>query len=201
MRRTSISCGRSVGDYSGPLRQILHALKYDGRISLSRDLGLLMQTHGRAVLTGADLVVPVPLHWLRQWRRSFNQAAELARGLGLPVAHALRRRRHTRSQTDLPAVERQKNVRDAFVIRRGRQGRCVEGACVVLVDDVSTTGATLEACASVLIRAGAREVRTLTAARVVTRVPGEPPSARLPSNDHPVREASSTVPPARGSSS
>ena len=166
--RTSIARGRAVGDYDGALRGILHALKYGGRRSIARDLSLLMRIHGQSVLAGADVVVPVPLHWRRRWTRGFNQAAELAAGLGLPVLHALRRGRSTPSQTDLPASQRHANVRRAFVIRRGVR---LTGRSVVVVDDVSTTGATLEACAGVLLKGGAREVRALTAARVVTRPP------------------------------
>jgi ComF family protein len=164
--RPHIAGGRAIGNYDGPLRAIVQALKYEGRTSLARPLSLLMRASGGAVLAGADCVMPVPLHWTRHWRRGFNQAAALACGLGPPVMSLLRRRRRTQTQTDLPADARQRNVRDAFVLRRHA---CVDGMRIVLVDDVSTTGATLEACAKVLMDAGAREVRTLTAARVATR--------------------------------
>jgi ComF family protein len=169
MKRSHIAAGRTVGLYDGPLRAILHAFKYDRRRSLAGPLRSLMRDRGAPVLAGADCVVPVPLHWRRRWRRGFNQAFELSRDLGVPVRRALRRRRHTRTQTDLPARERQRNVRDAFVARGNVP---VAGLRVVLVDDVSTTGATLEACAKALMAAGAVEVRTLTAARVATRSPG-----------------------------
>jgi ComF family protein len=165
--RSAISMGRAIGEYDGPLREILHALKYGGRRSIAPALSAMMRMQGKAVLTAADVVVPVPLHWRRRWRRGFNQAADLARGLGVPVVHALERCRNTPSQTDLPADRRRANVQRAFRVRRGAR---LDGACVVLVDDVSTTGATLEACAAVVWKAGAREVRTLTAARVVTRL-------------------------------
>jgi ComF family protein len=125
---------------------------------------------GADVLAGADAVVPVPLHRRRLRDRGFNQSDDLARGLGLPILVALRRTRNTPPQVDLPAATRRTNVRDAFVI--ARDGNSVSGALangiIVLVDDVTTTGATLEACARVLRRAGAREVRALTAARVAT---------------------------------
>jgi ComF family protein len=166
VRRPHIAAGRALGDYEGPLRAIVHAFKYDGRRSMARPLSAMLRRHGAPILSGADLAVPVPLHWSRQWRRGFNQAHELAAGLGLPIRDALRRSRHTRSQTGLSADERHANVRDAFVLAR-RPGP-LAGLCIVLVDDVSTTGATLEACARVLKEGGAREVRTLTAARVAT---------------------------------
>lgn len=161
-----LSRAGAIGEYNGSLRDIVHALKYDGRRSLARTLGGLMRVHGAEVLAGADAVVPVPLHRSRQRARGFNQAYELARQLGMPVCHALRRVRATASQTDLPAGRRHANVRNAFALARRID---VRGRCLVLVDDVSTTGATLEACARVLREAGAREVRALTAARVASR--------------------------------
>ena len=167
-RRPHIDAGRALGDYDGSLRAIVHALKYDGRRSIARPLGELMRRHGGPLLQGTDMIVPVPLHWCRRWRRGFNQAEDLARVLGLPVACVLRRRRATRTQTGLSADQRAQNVRGAFILRRQES---VHGLSVVLVDDVSTTGATLEGCARVLKEGGAREVRTLTAARVATAPP------------------------------
>jgi ComF family protein len=164
--RSVVRRSRAIGPYEGSLRAIVHALKYDGRRSVARPLAAMLARAGADLLRDADLVVPVPLHRARRRRRGFNQAEELARHLGVPIRHALRRARSTPSQTDLPAARRHANVRNAFALRwRAR----VRGACVVLVDDVSTTGATLDACARVLVAAGAREVRALTAARVVSR--------------------------------
>ncbi|HVL69129.1 MAG TPA: ComF family protein [Vicinamibacterales bacterium] len=163
-----ISIGRAIGPYEGSLRDILHALKYDGRRSLARPLAGRMQAAGRDVLDGADCVVPVPLHFRRLYSRGFNQSAELAAHLGLPVVHALRRTRATVTQTDLPEAQRHENVLGAFAVRRRAR---VGGAVVVIVDDVSTTGATLDACARVLLDAGAKEVRALTAARAAARLP------------------------------
>jgi ComF family protein len=170
LKRPHISSGRTVGTYEGALRSILQAFKYDRRRSLAAPLGRLMRLRGADVLADADCVVPVPLHWRRRWRRGFNQALDLARHLEVPVRCALARHSHTRTQTDLPADARLRNVRDAFVVTRAG---AISGRRVVLVDDVSTTGATLDAGARVLLAAGAAEVRTLTAARVSTRpLPG-----------------------------
>jgi ComF family protein len=144
----------------------VHALKYKSHYSIARQLGERMRVAGADVLNDASVVVPVPLHRRRERARGFNQAAELARYLGLPVVHALRRVRNTSSQTGLPAARRHANVRNAFVL--GRRAR-LAGRIVVLVDDVSTTGATLDACARQLVLAGVREVRAITAARVATR--------------------------------
>jgi ComF family protein len=165
---------RAVGSYDGALRAIVHAFKYDGRRSLARPLAQLMQFRGASMLDGASCAVPVPLHPSRQRQRGFNQAADLARYLGVPVVHALRRVRRTRSQTELPAGQRHRNVRHAFSIAlTAAMAQQLTDAIVVLVDDVSTTGATLEACAHTLKAAGIKEVRALTAARAVVR------SARL----------------------
>ena len=162
---------RAIGAYEGALREIIHALKYKGRRSVGPQLARLMQEHGRDVLRGADAIVPVPLHARRQRERGFNQAEDLARGLDLPIVHALRRVKSTRPQVELPAAQRHRNVRDAFAIA-GRGGSrtvpTIRSRIIVLVDDVATTGATLEACARVLKAAGATEVRALTAARVVS---------------------------------
>jgi len=165
-----ITRARAIASYEGSLRHILHALKYKDRRSLARPLGTLMRDAGATVLRGADFVVPVPLHFIRRYRRGFNQASELARHVGMPVLDALRRTRATATQTDLPEAQRHRNVRDAFTIRRAARSR-LQGAVLVVIDDVSTTGATLDACARVLLAAGAREVRALTAARAASRLP------------------------------
>jgi ComF family protein len=169
-RRTSrfVDRARAVGAYDNALRAIVHALKYEGRRSLARPLARLMRRRGADVLAGAACVIPVPLHASRRRQRGFNQATDLARRLRLPLVPALRRVRATATQTDLPAAQRHRNVRDAFAVTRAAS--TLTGAIVVLVDDVSTTGATLEACARVLKEAGVKEVRALTAARVVGRL-------------------------------
>jgi ComF family protein len=150
------------------LRAIVHALKYGRRRSLGVELSALMQQRCGEVLAGADVIVPVPLHVFRWLARGFNQADDLSAALGLPISRALTRSRHTSTQADLPAAARPANVRGAFrLINR----HAVHGACVVLVDDVSTTGATLEACAQALKQGGAREVRALIAARAVSLSP------------------------------
>jgi ComF family protein len=176
----------SVGPYEGTLRAVVHALKYDRRRSVAAPLSALMHTAGRTVLEGADAVVPVPLHPRRQWSRGFNQADLLATGLARPVHRLLARVRATPPQVDLPAAQRHRNVREAFAFNRAEARRvaahprrrhpnaALDGLVLVLVDDVATTGATLEACARVLLEEGAAEVRALTAARVVTG-PHRPP--------------------------
>lgn len=164
---------RAVGPYEGVLREIIHALKFDQRRSVAARLGTMIRESAEAILADADALIPVPLHPWRQWRRGFNQATLLASTLDLPVWHALWRRRATSPQAELDAAARRDNVAGAFALAgltprsRARWRSRVDGKLVVLVDDVQTTGATLEACARVLVAARAREVRAVTAARVV----------------------------------
>jgi ComF family protein len=162
-RRSQVARARAAGVYEGALRAIVHALKYDGRRSLARPLAALMRERGGDVLEGADAAVPVPLHPSRRRERGFNQALDLARRLELRVVPAVRRTRPTLPQVGLPAGQRHRNVRGAFAPTR--HARALEGRTVVLIDDVSTTGATLEACARVLRACGAGEIRALTAAK------------------------------------
>ena len=150
------------------MKEIIHALKYERRRSISAPLGALMRAAGARVLEGADLVVPVPLHPRREFQRGFNQADDLARHLGLPVASLLKRVVFTRSQIELPREERHENVRFAFAFAPDPRSLIPDPRIVVLVDDVSTTGSTLDACARVLKGSGVKEVRAITAARVVT---------------------------------
>lgn len=162
-----LTVSRSGGQYEGALRRIIQAFKYEGRRSLAKPLGRLMIDAGSDVLDGATAVIPVPLHPLRRLSRGFNQAADLAAQLPIPIAHALRRVRITTPQEGLGAAARRRNVHGAFDVspwyERERRRR-IEGRVVVLVDDVRTTGATLDQCAEALLRAGALEVRALTVA-------------------------------------
>ncbi|HTM01924.1 MAG TPA: ComF family protein [Vicinamibacterales bacterium] len=171
---SSISVAAAAGDYIGSLRDIVHALKYDGRRSLARPLAARMRTRGSSMLHDADYVVPVPLHPWRHVRRGFNQAADLAKALDLPLVHALWRKRMTTAQSGLSAAARRRNVHGAFALSpllfRRRRDALLRDRVIVLVDDVRTTGATLSSCAEILLEAGAREVRALTAAlRAVDR--------------------------------
>lgn len=157
----------AVDHYEGRMKEIIHALKYERRRSIAPPLGALMRECGQALLADADVVVPVPLHPRREYERGFNQAEDLAAGLGVPIARMLIRVKHTPSQIELPKHQRQQNVRDAFAINPAPGSRLPAPGIAVLIDDVSTTGSTLEACARVLKAGGVKEVRALTAARVV----------------------------------
>jgi ComF family protein len=171
-RPSALSRSRAIGAYDGTLRAIVHAFKYGGCRSLSVGLGVRLRESAADLLAAADIVVPVPLHRSRRRRRGYNQARELAGQLGVPVVEALRRVRATPSQTDLPSDARHDNVQDAFALRRWLAAPTLPGLRIVVVDDVSTTGATIEACAVVLRAAGAADVSAVTAARVASRPTG-----------------------------
>ena len=157
----------AVDRYEGRMKEVIHALKYERRRSIARPLGELMKMTGARILRDADVVVPVPLHPRREYQRGFNQADDLARHLGVPVVPLLKRVVFTQSQIELPKEERHRNVKDAFAFAPDPRSPIPDPCIVVLVDDVSTTGATLDACAIALKSAGVKEVRALTAARVV----------------------------------
>ena len=174
-----LTARRAAGVHAGTLREIIHAFKYEGRRSLARPLAQLIRRVAGDWLRGADVAVPVPLHPLRRWRRGFNQADDLASHLGVPVLPVLRRRRHTGRQVALSRAGRLGALGDAFALAGRNRGRSSAAAIrrrsVVIVDDVITTGATVEACAAVLRGAGARNVRAVSAALAVAAL-SQPPS-------------------------
>lgn len=157
--------------YGGPLRRALHQFKYGHRLALGHGLGRVMvQGAPRDLLAQTDLLLPVPLHPWRMFKRGFNQSLLLARALsqdrGLPLLRdGLRRTRHTRPQVGLKRHERAGNVAGAFAVRDAR-AELLRGRRVLLVDDVFTSGATVGECARVLKQAGAASVMVLTLARV-----------------------------------
>jgi ComF family protein len=158
-------------------RTLVHALKYADRLDLAPIMGRWMANAGCDLTREADLLIPVPLHWRRQWARRFNQSALLAevvgKASGVRVSHgALRRVKSTVQQVGLARAERARNVQGAFRVRPEARIE-VAGRRLVLVDDVLTTGATIEACTRALMRAGAASVDVLVFARVVA-------PARLP---------------------
>lgn len=158
----------STGYFEGPLREAIHQFKYRPCRSLGRPLGQWMTEHVRLV-SGIDIVMPVPLHVKRLKQRGFNQALLLAHRMSetyhLPLSSDnLYRTRPTRPQVELSGLERIKNVAGAFALRRAE---ALAGKKIMVIDDVFTTGATMNECASVLKSAGAAQVTALTLARAV----------------------------------
>ncbi len=162
----SVSPIRSAYLFQGNVRDLLHAFKYRGGKSMVRQLARPMAQAWRELGMHGNALVPVPLHPRRLDQRGYNQAEILARGLahelGIPMLRALERVRDTPSQTRLNAQERRKNVAAAFTYTAGD---LLVGKYVTLVDDVATTGATLDACATVLLAQGVESVSAFTLAR------------------------------------
>jgi ComF family protein len=154
--------------YEGLARELIQRFKYGHDQSLMRPLGdLMLPTLQDPRLAGKkfDAIVPVPLHSLREREREFNQssllAMRLASHLHLPVIHHLKRTHATVAQAGFDRSHRLKNLEGAFALRHHVE----EGASLLLVDDVTTTGTTLNACAAMLMEAGAGEVCAVTVAR------------------------------------
>ena len=155
-------------------RALVHALKYGDRLDLAPMMGRWISNAGREVLAEADALVPVPLHWRRLWARRFNQSAMLAAAIsaesGVPIAaSALKRVKATAQQVGLTRSERAANVQGAFRVPQESKP-AVAGRRLVLVDDVLTSGATVDGCARALLRAGAANVDVLIFARVADAV-------------------------------
>ncbi len=151
-------------------RALVHSLKYGDRLDLAPMMGRWISHAGRELLADADALVPVPLHWRRLWARRFNQSAMLAATVasesGVPVVFdALKRVKATAQQVGLSRTERASNIQGAFKVPA--EGKAaVAGRRLVLIDDVLTSGATVEGCARALLRAGAANVDVLVFARV-----------------------------------
>jgi len=154
--------------YRDPLDAVIQALKFGRLDYLGRHLAVKLHEGLGGQLGGYDGVVPVPLHWWRWISRGYNQAERIARPLaarlGVPLVQVLHRSRPTRAQTSLGRSARATNLRSAFAVPRPKR---VRGLRLLLVDDVATTGATLDAAAKALMRAGADSVTAVVAARTV----------------------------------
>lgn len=154
----------------GTLQSIIHQLKYGGMWSLGVELGRKLgeELRGRMSVSSIDAMIPVPLHATKMRERGYNQSEYIARGIhqvtDIPVSSSLlRRHKYTSSQTQLTVAERMENVGDAFSLNK-RGPADLEGKTFILVDDVITTGATIKACARVLMEGGGCSVLAVSVA-------------------------------------
>ncbi len=173
-RRPTYGRARAMLAYNDASRPLLLGFKHADRTEAAPTFGRWLATAGRELVGEAELIVPAPLHWSRLFFRRYNQAAllcaALSRETGLPLAqNALVRLRRTPPQGNMSPNQRRENVRGAFAVRP--PARClIAGRKILLVDDVMTTGATVEACAKALYKAEALRVDVLTLARTARSV-------------------------------
>jgi len=170
-RQPAYDRARAVFRYDNASRELVLGFKHGDRTYAAPAFARWLARAGSESLADGAVIVPVPLHRWRLFRRRYNQSALLAQALGrltgvTVLPDVLLRRRNTRSQGRLDPPARRRNVRGAFALRPGGAGD-IDGRRVLLVDDVLTTGATAEACARALRRGGAAAVDVLTLARVV----------------------------------
>jgi len=161
---------RSWSVFEGPIRRALHRIKYRQDLGLGDSLAAEMLVYINLLDWQIEIISPVPLGKKRLKERGYNQVALIARPLALAkgweyAPRSLKRTKETISQVGLSANGREDNVRDAFVADSKR----VAGKSVLVLDDVSTTGATLKSCAKALLNGGAREVYALSVARALPR--------------------------------
>lgn len=154
--------------YEGTLKELIHSFKYKGKITLADIFTKLMIDYIKKdpEIIDADIITPVPLHKTRLREREFNQSLIIANGIAkefdLPVKNILEKTRKTGYQNELTKSERLTNLKNAFAVRAGID---IEGKNVLLIDDVMTTGATLNECACTLLSGGAKKVTCFTLAR------------------------------------
>jgi len=157
-----------VFEKEGPFQHITHALKYQEYKSLGQELGKRI---GRLVLDWnmkPDIIIPVPLHRIKHRERGYNQSEFIAQGIALVIGkpvvlNAVRRKRYTQTQTKLNHEERRQNMKDAFEVDR-RASSQLKGKNCLLVDDIITTGATMNSCARRILAAGATSIIAASAA-------------------------------------
>ncbi len=158
--RCRIERVHSLFYYNDTWRKPVHLLKYNGNTAVGKHLGKMLgeKIASTSGTQPVDYIVPVPLHWRKKWKRGYNQAEIVARGLcqALPcncrvLPNLLRRKAFTGTQTARSREERWNNVANAFELNPHCKKRPPAGSHIILLDDVFTTGATLEACASILV--------------------------------------------------
>lgn len=162
---------RAAVRFDDVARTLVHGLKYQDRTDLAPIVGRWMARAGRELLADADMLIPVPLHWRRAWQRRYNQSGALAWVIARQSKVKLRadlllRVKATQQQVGLSRAQRASNVQGAFEVSADRRSD-IRGRRVILVDDVLTSGATVDACARALLRAKAAQVDVLVFARVV----------------------------------
>lgn len=162
---------RAAFRYDEYSRRLVTRLKYSDQTQLANIYGAWLAKAGADLIAGSDIIIPVPLHYFRFVQRRFNQSALLAQAVSKKtkvknISNGLKRIRHTTPQTGLTKTQRKDNVKGAFVVNP-RYAASIKGKNILLIDDVLTTGSTIEQCTKTLLKAGAMQVNVLTLARAL----------------------------------
>ncbi len=165
------SRARTAFRYDENSSKLITRFKYSDQTQLAKIYGAWLTKAGKELLPGTDAIIPVPLHYFRFLTRRFNQSALLAQSISKATGiktlpDAIKRKRYTTPQTGLSKAQRKNNVKGAFAVNK----RClpsIKGKNILLVDDVMTTGSTIEQCTKTLLKAGATRVNVLTLARTI----------------------------------
>lgn len=171
---------RSVVAHFGLARSLVTRLKYGDRTELAPFMAEWMTIAGKELIESADMIVPIPLHYRRFLKRTYNQAAELSRNIarstGKPLQpFVLKRQKNTRQQVGLLKKARQRNMIGAFIVPEKEKAK-IKDKRILLVDDVFTTGATARSATKALLRGGAKSVDVLTFSRVLPDLYEDPSS-------------------------
>lgn len=168
MKRRYLKRSRAYGIFEGVLKEVIHLFKYGKKVELSNVLGDLMCKALERCDWDFEYIVPVPLHKKKEHLRTFNQTKLLAdfisKKRGIPIFHGLKKSIDTPSQVGLSYNERRTNILDCFSLKDNKK---IEGKSLLLIDDVMTTGTTIEECSRTLLEGGAKEVYGLCIAYAV----------------------------------
>lgn len=162
---------RAAFRYDEHSRKLVTRLKYSDQTQLAKTYSTWLAKAGADLIAHSDIIIPVPLHYWRFVKRRFNQSALLAHALSKKtgvknITNALKRTRHTAPQTGLTKAQRKDNVKGAFMVNP-RYAGSIKGKNILLIDDVLTTGSTIEQCSKILLKAGAMQINVLTLARAL----------------------------------
>ncbi len=156
-----------IGRYEGPLKDAIIKYKYNGRKSYAKYFAKFIEKKIEEEKIEFDIIIPVPLHWKKEFLRGFNQSALIGNYLSKKIKknmyqNVLLKSKNTKSQTELGEQERKQNVKDSFKLKNSK---IIKDKIILLIDDVYTTGATTEECKKILVKGGAKKVIILTIAK------------------------------------
>lgn len=166
-KKPSFDKARHIWQYGGMTKKIIISLKYNDQLYLCKFIASLITTRYKSIIDEADIIAPVPIHWLKKFLRKYNQSYEIIRKMDLPdnvivAPDLLSKSKWTVSQTKLPFKQRLANIKGSITVNNDYH---IKGKTIVLIDDVFTTGSTVEICSKILKKHGAKKVIVITVTR------------------------------------